>query len=72
MGKCLCDLTANMCDHLCCCDPDCTQDEVNNWLNSMSLTCKDQSILGIIKIDLIFPRMLPVPHKGKYIITTKT
>ena len=34
IGQCLCDLTGNACDVKCCCDPDCTAEDVSAFKDS--------------------------------------
>lgn len=41
IGDCSCDLTAGICDYLCCCDKDCPKDIQENWVNNTSNICID-------------------------------
>ncbi len=52
--KCACDVTAGKCDYNCCCDPDCTSDQVNTnifqiltlYANHFIISSLDQSFQG--------------------------
>lgn len=43
MGSCACDITPDVCDNLCCCDPDCPVSIVANWKKDPDNVCVDLS-----------------------------
>ena len=36
VATCVCDVTANLCDYLCCCDPDCSTEERVEWYKTQT------------------------------------
>ena len=45
IGKCTCDLFPNYCDHRCCCDSDCSEDNINSWeKNNLCLNVDDNKL----------------------------
>ena len=45
IGKCTCDLFPNYCDHRCCCDSDCSEDNITSWeKNNLCLNVDDNKL----------------------------
>ena len=45
IGKCTCDLFPNYCDHRCCCDSDCSEDNIISWeKNNLCLNVDDNKL----------------------------
>jgi len=45
IGECVCDMTQDTCDYLCCCDKDCPATIIGTWLNDTNSVCLDKRIL---------------------------
>lgn len=43
ISTCPCDLTPNVCDYLCCCDPHCSEVTVLSWKENSNNICLDKS-----------------------------